>query len=69
MPECKTYCSTEGTYANSKTAKCELCLHGCKTCASGDFNSCMSCQDGFYLQEEYQICDKCPSECLTCSNL
>jgi len=56
---CATTCP-DGYWANSSTAKCEICDKKCKICKSSSKN-CQSCMNDFYYNNDTNEClIKCP---------
>jgi proprotein convertase subtilisin/kexin type 5 len=45
---------------------CVACLPGCAECPEEYPTICTSCEDGYYLEE--QFCYQCPEGCLSCSS-
>ena len=52
------------TYAGEHTFYGQPCDASCLTCNGPNSNDCVSCADGYYVDEN--ICKPCDSDCLTC---
>ncbi|KAL4502619.1 hypothetical protein ABPG73_014376 [Tetrahymena malaccensis] len=60
-------CITNYTFDNSSNSCNPNCDSSCKTCSQPiDSNSCLSCNDGFYL--DGTKCKACSSPCKTCDS-
>ncbi|KAL4488465.1 hypothetical protein ABPG72_013033 [Tetrahymena utriculariae] len=53
-----------GYFPNFQTSICQACQGKCKTCTSQ--NTCSSCINGYYLQDNN--CLPCPSQCSSCQS-
>ena len=55
---------TNGTYLNQTTQTCDQCILGCYNCTGSSYSECIKCQEGRYLDPEFQICSY-PLGCIT----
>ena len=64
--ECVNECP-QGYWANSLNNLCEICNSNCLNCSFGTYNSCISCNSGYYLKGGE--CQLCFSNCSECNGL
>ncbi|KAI0226491.1 hypothetical protein LSAT2_022981 [Lamellibrachia satsuma] len=64
-----TMCLTCDSGSTWWEEKCQLCAPNCKTCAISGPRKCDSgqCRPGYIFISSSQTCERCPSNCLSCS--
>ncbi|KAL4490865.1 hypothetical protein ABPG72_008601 [Tetrahymena utriculariae] len=68
--QCLPYCPPVDGYYQISDQICATCPQGCQQCSlqGSKYIQCSSCQDGYYLDPNTNLCFTCSSNCLLCND-